>query len=155
LYARYAQYLESRFNGGQPRHGAFAWALAVLPPVIAVVLVHEALEEVHQTAARAWSGVVLYFTVGVRRCSHHCNDLDAAPRAGDIAAARGRLERWCGDPASEYSRSEIARVAIEQGLIASHRHVFAPALWFIVLGPAGAVLYHAAVTLAERWPQRA
>ena len=50
------------------------------------------------------------------------------------------------------SSDEIARLAIERGLIDSYRQVFATLFWFTVLpGPAGAVLYRAAALLAEEW----
>jgi adenosylcobinamide-phosphate synthase len=43
-------------------------------------------------------------------------------------------------------------VAIERGLVLSHRHVFAPMFWFVVApGPTGALLYRAAWLLNEQW----
>ena len=42
-------------------------------------------------------------------------------------------------------------MSIELGLIGSHRHVFGPIAWFIVLGPAGAILYRSGAILAEKW----
>ena len=42
-------------------------------------------------------------------------------------------------------------MSIELGLIGSHRHVFGPIAWFIVLGPAGPILYRCGAILAEKW----
>ncbi|MEQ1776844.1 MAG: regulatory signaling modulator protein AmpE, partial [Burkholderiales bacterium] len=46
---------------------------------------------------------------------------------------------------------EVARVCIERGLLESHRNVFGPVVWFVVLGPAGALLYRTASALEEHW----
>ncbi len=54
--------------------------------------------------------------------------------------------------------SDICRVAIEEALVASHRHVFGVFFWFVLMpGPSGAVLYRLADFLARRWnpPPRA
>ena len=47
---------------------------------------------------------------------------------------------------------DICRIAIEEALVASHRHVFGVFFWFVLLpGPSGAVLYRLADFLARRW----
>jgi cobalamin biosynthesis protein CobD/CbiB len=153
-YGRYAQFLESQFNGGHARHGAIAWMLAVLPPMVAILIAYLLLRDLSPLAGWAWAVAVLYFTMGFRRFSHYYTEIQHALRAGEIGVARERLGKWRGASASELSASEIARVTIEQGLIASHRHVFGTLFWFVALGPVGAVLYHCATTLAERWGWR-
>lgn len=153
-FSRYAQLLESQFNGGQLRHGAVAWTLAVLPVVGAVVLTYYLLLGLSPLAGLAWSIAVLYFTLGFRRFSHYFTEIQKALHAGDLGPARERLGRWRGESAAGLSAGEIARLTIEQGLIASHRHVFGTLFWFVVLGPAGAALYHCATALAEKWGWR-
>jgi adenosylcobinamide-phosphate synthase len=153
-FGRYAQVLEAQFNGGQRRHGVIAWLLAVIPAVVAVVLISQLLHGWNPVAAWIWNIAVLYFTMGFRRFSHYFTEIQQALRAGDLAAAREWLGKWRGETAFEFSPGEIARVTIEHGLVASHRHVLGPVFWFVALGPGGAVLYHAATTLAERWRAR-
>lgn len=150
----YAQALERHFNGGQHRHGITAWLLAVLPVIAAVVAVHQALQGAGSIAVWLWNIAVLYFTLGFRQFSHHFTEIRQALAAGELTGARERLGRWLGESAQEYSALEIARVAIEQGLLASHRHVFGTLAWFVALGPAGAVLYYASATLADQWGAR-
>lgn len=152
--SQYALFLENQFNGGEPRHGMIAWLLAVLPLAAAVVAVYHFLHGVHPLAAWAWNVAVLYATMGFRRFSHYFADIQQALRAGELAPAREWLGRWRGESASELDAGEIARVTIEQGLIASHRHVFGTLFWFAVLGPGGAALYYAATALAEKWAWR-
>jgi adenosylcobinamide-phosphate synthase len=153
-FSRYAQLLENQFNGGESRHGMIAWMLAVLPVAAAVVIGWHFLDALSPVAGWAWSVAVLYFTMGFRRFSHYFTEIEQALRVGDLGAARDRLGRWRGESAQEFPAAEVARVAIEQGLIASHRHVLGPLFWFVVLGPAGAALYHCATVLAEKWAWR-
>jgi adenosylcobinamide-phosphate synthase len=73
-------------------------------------------------------------------------------RLDDLPRARARLGEWRGRSAEELSPSAVARLAIEEALIASHRHVFGVLVCFIVLpGPCGAVLYRAAAFFADVW----
>jgi len=153
-FGRYALVLESRFNGGEHRHGMIAWLLAVLPVVAVVVGVYFALHGVSPVAAWLWNIAVLYLTMGIRQFSHYFSEIQQALRTGNLAAAREWLGKWRGESASEFNAGEIARVAIEQGLLASHRHVFGTLFWFLALGPAGAVLYHASAVLTVQWGAR-
>jgi adenosylcobinamide-phosphate synthase len=48
--------------------------------------------------------------------------------------------------------AEVARLAIEEALVASYRHVFGVMFWFVLLpGPTGAILYRLALSLKGRW----
>src|SRR4029077_4390049 len=50
---------------------------------------------------------------------------------------------------------EIARQAIDIGLLEAHRHVFAVLFWFVVLpGPIGAVMYRMSEFVNRRWNPR-
>jgi adenosylcobinamide-phosphate synthase len=64
------------------------------------------------------------------------------------------LAQWRGSSGDRLSSSDVARLAIEQSLLASHRHVFAPLLWFAVLAPAGALFYRLAHGMDELWGGR-
>lgn len=154
-FDRYALFLEGELNGGEHRHGVIAWMLAVLPAVAIAAAVFLALYGVNPLAGLLWNVAVLRFTMGFRQFSHSFTEVQQALREGDLARARERLGGWDGVSASELNAGEIARVAIEQGLLASHRHVFGTVFWFVALGPAGAVLYRASAVLAASWGTRA
>jgi len=153
-FKRYALVLEGRLNGGQYRHGVIAWALAVAPALVVTAKVQLVLNDLSPLAGMLWSVAVLYLTMGFRRFSHFFTEVQLALHAGDLAAARDWLGKWHGVSAAEFSAGEAARVAIEQGLLASHRHVFGTVAWFVALGPAGAILYRASVVLSELWGAR-
>src|SRR5688572_25406341 len=151
----YAATLEHHFNGGEFRHGVVAWLLAVAPLLAVTLALHFAASAVGSPLAWAWNVAVLYLTMGFRQFSHYFTEILRTLSNEDVTAARALLGEWRGESAGEFSATEIARVAIEQGLLASHRHVFGTIAWFIVLGPAGAVLYRACDLLSDAWGARA
>jgi adenosylcobinamide-phosphate synthase len=52
----------------------------------------------------------------------------------------------------EADAQEIARLAVENALVTTHRHVFGVFFWLLMpVGPAGAVLYRVAEYLARAW----
>jgi adenosylcobinamide-phosphate synthase len=151
-FLRFADTVERHFNAGELRHGVVGALIAILPPVLAALAVYYALYAVHPLLALLWNAAVLYFTMGFRQFSHAFGEIGDALRDDDVVRARAALARWRGESAVELGADEIARLAIERGLMDSHRYVFAPLFWFLLLpGPSGAVLYRAAAMLAERW----
>jgi adenosylcobinamide-phosphate synthase len=151
-FIRFARALEQRFNAGSAQHGAIAATLALLPPVAIAAGGYLALGALHPMLALLWNIGVLYALVGFRHFSHCFTAVSEALKAGDAIGARRVLAAWRGVEASAANAEEIPKLAIEQGLKDSYRHVFGTLFWFLVLpGPAGAVLYRLVVLLAERW----
>ncbi len=151
-FVRYARALEQRFNAGSAQQGAIATVLALLPPVAIAGAVYWALNALHPLLAFLWNIAVLYVLVGFRHFSHAFTAVAEALKAGDAIDARRHLAAWRGVEAAGATAAEIPKLAIEQGLIDSYRHVFGTLFWFLVLpGPVGAVVYRLAVLLAERW----
>jgi cobalamin biosynthesis protein CobD/CbiB len=153
-FTRYANALERHLNAGEQHHGVIAWVAAAIPAALLAAGVSILLFRASPALAWAWNVLVLYLTMGFRQFSHYYTEIMQALRAGDAATARSYLGKWRGGPATEYSTAEVARVAVELGLLGSHRHVFGPIAWFIALGPAGAVLYRIAAVLSDRWGSR-
>lgn len=153
-YAGYAGSLQQHFDAGQYRQGVMAWLLAVVPIVAVVLLVEWMLGNLNPLLGWLWSAVIVYLTVGFRQFSHFFGEIQQAIQEGNLAAARGLLTRWRGEPSPELTSSELARVSIELGLAESHRNVFGPIAWFAVFGPAGAILYRIAAQLDRQWNGR-
>lgn len=155
IVARYANFVEERFNAGEAHHGTIGWLVAVLPPVLVAAFVYYVLFLIQPLLALAWNVLVLYLTMGIRQVSHYFTETHLALQAGELDRARERVGTWRGRLSDRLSSSEVARVSIEEALLASHRHVFAVVLWFILLpGPSGAVLYRLALHLARDWGGR-
>jgi cobalamin biosynthesis protein CobD/CbiB len=148
----WADWLERSFNAGESRHGTIAWLIAVLAPVAAVLALYAALYWLGPFAALLANIAALYLTLGFRQFSHFFTGIQSAVRDGEIDRARELIGAWRGESATHRSREEVIRLAIEEGIAASHRHVFAVLFWFVVLpGPSGAILYRMAVFLNRRW----
>src|SRR6185295_19967800 len=114
--------------------------------------IYAALHALHPLLGLAWNVATLYLLMGFRRFSHLYTNVQAALKANDLIAARRALTAWRGVPTGELSSGEIAKLAIERGLVDSYRQVFATLFWFTVLpGPTGAVLYRATALLAAEW----
>ncbi len=154
-YLRYVNSLGNHFNAGEQDQGMVAWLLAVVPWVLVSVAIHYFLLDISIAAAWIWNVAVLYLTMGFRQFSHAFTEIVEALRVGDVDRARVLLTEFRGESAAEYNGTEIAKVAIEEGLINSHRHVFGVIFWFLILpGPSGAVLYRLAGILEQKWGSR-
>lgn len=150
--AAWADFIESRFNGGARRHGVVAWCLAVLPPVALIAVIYGFLYSLSPVLAWLLNVGVLYLTMGFRQFSHHYTEIQLALRLGDLERARKVLGEWQERSTFGLGSEEISRLSIEGALAASHRHVFAVLLWFVLLpGPCGAVLYRISCIVRERW----
>lgn len=151
----YGEFLERLFNGGDYRHGVTAWVVGVAIPAALLFGLDLALDAVHPLLSFLLSTAVLYGLMGFRQFSHYFTDIQLALRAGDLDQARHLFHAWTGRECSCLGPSQLVRMTIEEGLLAAYRHVFAPLLWFMLLGPAGALLYRLAVMMQDRSPQQA
>ncbi len=153
----YVNFFRDHFNTGQQKHGKIAWLLAVLPLLAGVAALYWLLCGVHPVFAWAFNVLVLYLTMGFRQFSHYFTGIHQALRDGKLEEARGLLTQWRGVPSHELNAEEVARVTIEEGLIASHRNVFGVIVWFVLFsalgigGAAGALLYRIGQFLRKRW----
>lgn len=155
----YLEFFQRNFNAGERKQGRLAWLVAVGVPLVLVVVVYYVLDEIHPLFAWAFCVLVLYFTMGFRQFSHYFTDIHTALREHKLEEARALLSEWRGKSCQELDNEELARVTIEQALLASHRNVFGVVAWFVLLmmiglGPVGAVLYRLAHFLNARWGGR-
>jgi adenosylcobinamide-phosphate synthase len=153
----YVNFFEQNFNAGEHRHGMIAWLIAVFPLVAGIMVVYGLLYRIHPLFAWALNVLVLYLTMGFRQFSHYFTDIHVSLRADRLDEARDLLSRWRGVPSHELNAEEVARVTIEQALIASHRNVFGVIVWFVLFsalglgGAAGALLYRMGQFLRTHW----
>lgn len=154
--AAIARGVEGRLNGGEVSHGLIAWLAIVGGLMLVAGGVGAALHAVNPLLAWLWNVALLYLTMGFRQFSHYYTDIQLALRLDDLPHARKLIGEWRGEVVDELSAAQIARLAIEQALRASHRHVFGVLACFVLLpGPCGAVLYRVAAFLAEQWAEGA
>lgn len=156
-FAGAADAVMSATNAGERKYGVAGWLLLVGGVLALLLLAQWLLALVHPLATFCLHVAVLYFTVGFRQFSHAFTEVQLALAAGDVAGARAALERWLcqqdpGFSAGDRPVAELCRLAIANALVASHRHVFGPLFWYILLpGAVGPVLYRTAEMLSRRW----
>ena len=150
-----ADWIERRFDAGESHNGAWAWCAVVVPLVALSGLVAVVFDALNPLLGWLWTVGVLYLTLGFRQFSHYYSAIHLALRMDDLEHARELLGEWRGESCAGLSASEVAQRAIEQALVASHRHVFGVLVCFVLLpGPCGAVLYCVAAELDAVWGRR-
>ncbi|MCX7142038.1 MAG: CobD/CbiB family protein [Proteobacteria bacterium] len=149
---RFADYLQQHFNAGERTHGVIAWMLGVLPATLLAIAAYYLLYLMSPLLALALNVLVLYVTVGFRQVGHYFTDIHWALKSGDLDKARSILGQWRGASCERLNAEEVARLTIEEALVASYQHVFAVVFWFVLLpGPSGAILYRMSSFLHRRW----
>lgn len=154
LFMPYAKWLEHNFNDSRRRHGIIAWILGAFLPSLLIGIVYYVLLEVHVILGLLFSIVILYFVLRFNRFGRPAEKIVTALRNENLSSARDIYAKWEGDETDNYSTPEIARLSIESTLKHAHHGLFAPILWFVVLGPAGACLYRFSHLLKQAWQPR-
>ncbi len=145
--------LKQRFNDGEYQQGVLAWALLAALPTICVLIASTVLWWNSPWWAFALSFGVLYFTMGLRHFGNQFTAILHALQFAEIERARSLLANWSGLSTECLTPTEIAAQAIARGLSDTHQYLFAPIFWFVVLGPAGALMYRVAQLLDAHWGQ--
>ena len=152
----WADFIESRCNAGGESHAWLGYGLAVLLPVVMLGVLYFSLCALNPLLGLLLNIAVLYVTMGFRQFSHHYTEIQLALRESDLERARALLAEWVGGTTRGLGSADIARLSIEAALAASHRHVFAVLLWFVLLpGPCGALLYRLSHVVSDRWSRSA
>jgi adenosylcobinamide-phosphate synthase len=151
VFSPYAKTLERNFNGGKNRHGVLAWVLAVFLPAFLLGVGYWVLHEVSPFLGVLCGIVILYATLRFSQFGKRAELIVAALRNNDLEEARQLLSSWESTDASQYSATQMARVSIETMLRRAHQGLFAPIFWFVILGPAGALLYRLAHLAKTEW----
>lgn len=149
---RLADACSHRFYAGRTGSAAFVWLACVGSVTLAAFALSAVLDAVHPVLAILFNLLALYLTLGFRHESHYFTDIHLALGMGELNRARQLLGQWRGESYADATDNEVARLAVEEALLAAHRNVFGVIFWFVVLpGPAGAVLYRCADFLVRRW----
>lgn len=149
----YVNWLQRVFNLNSSRQGIFAWLMAVgLPALLMINVYFLILFKFGLLAALLVNVVVLYFVLQFSNFGRETENIYQELSAEKLDDARLSYTTWQKKPMEEYSVSQLASLTIEATLIRAYRGLFAPIMWFVLLGPAGAVLYRASEQLQQVWP---
>lgn len=139
-FRRYAEWLTARFANTAFLNGPAGVLLTLLLPVAAVAIADYYLSQ-------WWFVLGLGFSVLLLLLSYGPTDLEAEVEAYVDAQERGDEESACwhaaeliGSEPPEHS-PQLTRRIIENTLVQANDRLLAVLLWFLLLGPAGALLY--------------
>ena len=143
-YGQWLRWLDGRFAQESLWRGRYGVALALLPPLLVVALFQIALDAPLLGLAGLLFGIaVLFYCWGPRDLDLDVEAIVAAPDAAGRRAAAARL-----DP--EGAAATLDPPALVAAVFANaQRRWFGVLLWFLLLGPFGAVLYRLAALAAE------
>ncbi|WKB53130.1 adenosylcobinamide-phosphate synthase CbiB [Eleftheria terrae] len=150
-FGRAAAWLEQRLNRGRRWQGLLGWLLLLVGIAAAYGAARHALP-----AAARWmaDGLALYFALGARSLQEHVWPVRQALLRGDLAAARGAVQRIVTRDCSGLGAAAVAGAAIESTLENGNDAVFGTLFWFAVGGGLGALLFRLANTLDAMWGYR-
>ncbi len=150
---RWAQTVEQKLGSGNRGHGIGAVVLVVLPPVLLVLLLRFVLSELAPVLRFVFDVVVLSWCIDLYRLVDRAQAVFDALKAEDLSVANEHLRLLTGADAAELNESGLARATIAALIAKGSSAVIAPIFWFILLGPAFAVLQRLAALLGEQWCQ--
>lgn len=153
-YRDWAESIEERFNGGKRQHGIGAVLVAIVPIVIGVVLVRYVLGEIGFLLRFGFDVIVLYLCLDVYRLGQVATNISDALESGNVREAEEHLRELTGRTPPESSESGIARTTVEAVLKQGNSLVISPLFWFLLLGPAGAVMQRLSAILDMLWGYR-
>lgn len=133
------------------QQGVLAWATAVIP---IVVISYFLVSSIATVSIPLWVGLnalVLYLTIGGTSLIEHAQNIYQPLKAGDINRARQQVAMIVSRNTNKMGEKEITSATIESVLENGNDAVFAPMLWFLLLGAPGAVLFRLANTLDAMW----
>lgn len=97
------------------------------------------------------SPVVLYFCIAAKSLKQHSSRVYQALESGDLTLAQKQVGMIVSRETDQMTENDVRKATIESVLENGADAVFAPIFWFIVAGPAGAVLYRLSNTLDAMW----
>ncbi len=150
-----ASRLARRVNHGRYRRvrGMSAWLLLVLPLPLLVWALSRQVEEESVTGYVIMTGC-LWFSIGWQSLREHGLSVAQAYDEQGLSAARSQVARMVSRDVDSMDEAAVARATIESLLENGSDAIIAPLFWFVLLGPAGALLYRLANTLDAMWGYR-
>jgi len=124
--------------------------LGAVAPALSCLLALPAIPALQAGLAVA----ILYFCIAARSLEQHATAVASALEAGDLALARQRVGYIVSRQTETMSEEDVRRAVIESVLENGADAVFAPLFWFVLAGPAGAVVYRLVNTLDAMWGYR-
>ena len=95
--------------------------------------------------------VILYFCIAAKSLKQHACAVLQALDSNNLALAKKQLSLIVSRQTEKMTADEIRKATIESVLENGADAIFAPIFWFMIAGPAGAILYRFSNTLDAMW----
>ena len=135
----WSRWWRERFDP-QRGDGAVGLLLVLAPPLLLVVVVGLLLSRVHDVLAFLFALAVLVYAIGPVSLPRQITAWRAARLAGEQEAEQRCAAELLGSDVVD-SDEPLDCVVARRILVEAHARLLGPCLWFVVLGPFGALLY--------------
>jgi adenosylcobinamide-phosphate synthase len=115
--------------------------------IVAWIILHRVAAHAHSALATVLDVFVVYQCIALRDLDSHLRDVYRPLARGDLTLAREALSRVVGRDVDRLDGKEISRAAIETIAESTVDAVIGPALWTLLLGVPGALLFRTSNTL--------
>ena len=115
--------------------------------IVAWMILHRLAAHAHPAIAACLDVFVVYQCIALRDLDTHLRDVHRPLERGDLVRAREALSRVVGRDVDSLNAQEISRAAIETIAESTVDAVIGPALWTLLLGVPGALLFRTSNTL--------
>jgi len=146
--------VEQRFNGGQTRQGLAALGLTVGTVFLVVLLLQALLAGMNWWLRLGFDIALMYFFIQVNSRLGAAYRIVQGVDDDDRTAAEDALAELSpavDEPVTDANPIWIGSMRL---LVGADSWFFAPVFWFLVLGPAGAVLHYTTGIAAQAWDVR-
>ena len=146
--------VEQRFNGGQSRQGMAALGLTVGSVFLVVLLLQALLASMNWWLRFGFDIALMYFFIQVNSRLDSAERIVQAVDDDDMSAAEDALAELppvVDEPVTDANPVWIGSMRL---LVGADSWFFAPVFWFVVFGPAGAVLHYTTGVAAQAWDLR-
>lgn len=150
-FNRYTSFLEQNLNAGDGHHSLMVWGLSVIPPVLLTLLASALFDWLGVLLEWLWGVAILYLCMGFMDTASKAASIASLLRNQETEHAQRQFGLWAGMDASRLGASEICNLGIQKTLLGAYQHLFGVIIWFVLLGPVGAVLYRLARGMKDKW----
>lgn len=152
MFGRFAHKVEANNNHAQAtkQAGVISLLICVLPLVIVILILQRSLFE-SGLIGTLFSAGILYITIGWQSLLEHTTAIIKPLQQGHLDEAKQKLAMIVSRDTETLSEREVVSATIETLLENGNDAIFGALFWFVVLGPAGAVLYRLVNTLDAMW----
>lgn len=150
----WAESVEQRFNGGQSRQGLAALGLTVGSVFLVVLLLQVLLAGMNWFLRLGFDIALMYFFVQVNGRLGAADRIVQAIDDDDMSTAEEALADMPAVVDEPVTDANPVWTGSMRLLVGADSWFFAPVFWFLVFGPAGAVLHYTSGIAAQAWDWR-